>query len=506
MTVSSTETELKYEAEAGTPLPDFDRLSEVAGVRDAPAEQLDAEYYDTSDLRLIRAGVTLRRREGGHDAGWHLKLPAGADTRREIRVPLGQRKGKAVPEALARLVRVHSRGEELRPVATISTQRQRLLLLGRSGEELAEVAADEVVARATGDEVRVSRWREIEVELTGGSRQVLAAADRLLRADGLSRSARAAKLERALGVPPKLVARRRELSASAPAGRVVMAYLRTQAETLKSYDPMVRGDEPDSVHQMRIAVRRMRSTLQTFGHLFRSSDAAHLAGELRWLGHVLGGARDAEVLTERLSGRIGDIPTAEVVGPVQARIAAYLARARADSKADVTETLDSARYFGLLDRLDSFVAEPPLTTEASRSASKVLPAAVRKSYRRTKRRIKRAWRTPAGESGDQALHRARRAAKRARYAGEVAAPAFGGASEFARQMKQVQSVLGDHQDAVIARQVDRELGMAAHLAGENAFTYGLLYNADDQTAADLRREARRTWRKASRRRYRRWLG
>ena len=105
-----------------------------------------------------------------------------------------------------------------------------------------------------------------------------------------------------------------------------------------------------------------------------------------------------------------------------------------------------------------------------------------------------------------ALHQARKAAKRARYAGEAVAPACGNAASlFARRMQKLQSVLGQHQDAVIAQQVERELGMSAHLAGENAFTYGLLYDRDDQEAGRLRRRARRTWRTASRPGLLRWL-
>jgi CHAD domain-containing protein len=528
MTSGSTETELKYEAEAGIALPAFERLPQVSSIRDAPAEHLDAEYYDTSDLRLIRAGITLRRREGGHDAGWHLKLPAGADSRREIGVPLG---GNAVPEALAQLVRVHSRGQELRPVARIRTDRRRLLLLGPSGSELAEVATDEVTAEAMDfaastwavnaaaadpgaakpplanpGAARISHWREIEVELTGGDRDLLTAADQLLRADGVSRSAQRAKLDRALGLPPAAPAAPPPLSASAPAWHLVMAYLRGQVEVLTSQDPLVRRDEPDSVHQMRIATRRLRSTLQTFGRLFRKSDTEHLATELRWLGRTLGQARDAEVMQGHLTERAGEVPVAQLIGPVQARIGGHFARARADGRVVVIEALESPRYFSLLDRLDEVLAAPPLTDLAERPARDVVRAAVRRAYKRTTRRVRLARRAPAGDRRDQALHRARRAAKRARYAGELAAPAFRGAGKFAAQMKHVQSVLGDHQDAVIAREVDRELGIAAHLAGENAFTYGLLYDRDDQDTARLRRKAWRTWRTASRGRYRRWLG
>ena len=96
----------------GQRLPRLDGLPQVAGISGPDEEDLEAEYYDTDDLRLIRAGITLRRRRGGDDAGWHLKLPAGADTRREIRLPLGQT-GRPVPGELAGLVRAYTRGEPL---------------------------------------------------------------------------------------------------------------------------------------------------------------------------------------------------------------------------------------------------------------------------------------------------------------------------------------------------------------------------------------------------------
>ena len=165
-----------------------------------PQEQLlEAEYYDTDDMRLIRNGVTLRRRRGGSDPGWHLKLPAGGSTRREIRLPLGR--GRQVPARLARLVRGYTRGEALRPVARISTRRQVVTLVDSAGDSLAEIAADDVSAQTLGEETVISQWAEVEVELTGGGPRLLKAADAQLRRDGLLPSARTAKLERALGWP-----------------------------------------------------------------------------------------------------------------------------------------------------------------------------------------------------------------------------------------------------------------------------------------------------------------
>src|SRR2546430_5686195 len=116
MAQNANETEAKYDAPASVTPAGLDDLPQVAGTSGPDEEQLEAEYYDTGDLRLIRAGITLRRRRGGHDAGWHLKLPVGPDTRREIRLPLG-RAGGRVPPALAQQVRVHHPGAPPPPLA-----------------------------------------------------------------------------------------------------------------------------------------------------------------------------------------------------------------------------------------------------------------------------------------------------------------------------------------------------------------------------------------------------
>jgi CHAD domain-containing protein len=507
MATNSTETELKYDAPAGIPLPRLDRLPQVASASAEADEELEAHYYDTSDLRLMRAGITLRRRRGGHDAGWHLKLPAGPDSRCEIRLPLG-RAGRRVPAELAGLVRARTRGAELRPVAEISTRRQRVLLLDDSGSSLAELAADDVRAHTMGEATAASQWQEVEIELTGGDRSLLAAADRALRSGGLRPARRTAKLERALGLDsarqPDSCPR---LKASSPSREVVLAYLRTQAEALKALDPHVRRDQPDSVHQMRVAARRVRSTLQSFGAVIPRAATRGLVTELRWLGGVLGDARDGEVLAAHLQAALGQFPQEQVIGPVQARTQGHFAPQRAAARAALLEALDSPRYFALLDDLDQLIADPPASAAAARSARAVLPREVSRAYRRTARRMRAAGRAREGAATDRALHKARKAAKRARYAGEAVTPALGSrAGRFTRQMKKVQSVLGDHHDTVIARQAERELGISAHLGGENAYSYGLLHGHDACDARQLRARARKAWRKAARPRYRRWLG
>jgi len=501
---ASNETEIKYEAAAGVTLPSFAELPQVARTEGAEQEQLDADYFDTDDLRLIRAGITLRRRQGGHDAGWHLKVPAGGNTRREIRLPLG-RSRQRVPEELARLVRVHTRGKDLRPVARISTARTRQLLFDGAGTSLAEVASDDVTARALGDQDRASQWHEVDVELTGGSRDVLDAADRLLRRGGLRRSGQSAKLARALDLPASAPARRPPAGAGAAAGEVLLAYLDEQVATLKVYDPMVRSEEPDAVHQMRTTTRRLRSTLQSFRRFF-SGHADELIAELRWLGGELGSARDAEVLTAELEAQLRALPAEMVIGPVAARIRDQFEGASRRAREAVLSALDSPRYFTLLDRFDELLVRAPVTSRAGRPARTVLPPALRRTYKRTKQRMKHALSLPPGEQADVALHEARKAAKRARYAGEAVTSAFGAqAQDFARRMKKLQSVLGGHQDAVIARAAARDLGLTADLEGENAFSYGIICQREDDEAARLRRKGQRAWRSASRPRARRWL-
>jgi CHAD domain-containing protein len=305
--------------------------------------------------------------------------------------------------------------------------------------------------------------------------------------------------------PPQVVAGTRPRR-SASAGEVVLAYLRLQAGVLTSLEPQVRSGQPDAVHQMRIATRRLRGTLRSFGSVIPRSRTQELAAELKWLGGPLGAARDGEVLPAHLQASLRPVPAELLIGPVRARVQGHFAPRRAAAYAELIEALDSPRSARLLAELDRLIGEPPTGPQAAAPAGEVLPAAVRRVYLQADKRMHRARHTPAGPSRDVALHQARKSARRARYAAEAARPASGRpARRFARQMKKVQSVLGDHQDTVLARQAARDLGIGAHLAGENAFTYGLLYEHQAHQAERLRAQARQVWQRAARSRYRHWL-
>jgi CHAD domain-containing protein len=294
--------------------------------------------------------------------------------------------------------------------------------------------------------------------------------------------------------------------ASASAAEVVTAYLKVHVAKLQSLEPKVRAGEFDSVHQMRVATRRLRSTLRSFGKVIPRARSEQAAEELKWLGGLLGEARDAEVLSRHLHDRLEQLPVELLIGPVQARVQGYFAPRRASGREVLIEAFDSERYATLLADLDQLALDPPLGPQAAAPARDVLPAAVRTVYQQASRRMRRARHEPAGPGRDVALHEARKSARRARYAAEAARPVVGRqARTFAQQMKKVQSVIGDHQDTVIARQAARDLGIGAHLAGENAFTYGLLHELEHHQAAKLQSATRKTWKKASRPHHLSWM-
>ncbi|MFJ9622056.1 CHAD domain-containing protein [Streptomyces sp. NPDC101181] len=496
MADTKREIERKYEANDGTRLPGLGR---VAGVGEAVARgrsELDAVYWDTADLRLAADSLTLRRRTGGSDAGWHAKFPVAVGIRDEIHEPLSD----TPPPPLAALLRSRVRHAELAPVVRLLSSRDVQHLLAEDGTLLAEVSVDTVLAERLAGEGTgtTATWTEIEVELADdGDPAFLDAVEKRLRKAGVLPATSSSKLARALaetgpGDPP---ARPRE---PRTAGDHVLAYVREQIRAIVALDPAVRRDLPDSVHKMRVATRRLRSAFTTYRTVLDREATGPLGAELKWLAAELGVDRDQEVLDDRLGARIGALPAPLVLGPVENRLGAWSAARRTGSRRRIADVLDGERYLALLDALDALTADPPLRPAASRKAEKVLPKAVLKDYDRLAARIGDALDREAGPERDTAMHEARKAAKRARYAGEAARPALGKpAARFARRMKAVQTVLGDHQDSVVAREALRTLGVQAHAAGETAFTWGLLYGREEAAADARERELPEVWARAS---------
>jgi CHAD domain-containing protein len=450
--------------------------------------ELAAVYYDTADLRLAANKVALRRRTGGTDAGWHVKRYRGGEDRDEVQLPLGR--GVAVPAAVGSEVRALSRGGALRPTVRITTRRTEWPLLAPDGTVLALIADDEVTSDLVADPAAGQRWRELEVELVEGDRDLLRAVGKKLRKAGATRSADPAKIARALGGrwpdadpvagPP------------GSAAAVVGDYVRAQRDTIVGYDPRVRRDEPDAVHKMRVATRRLRSTFKTYRPLWDRAATDHLRAELKWLAEVLGRVRDAEVMAARLQRSLDRLAPELVVGPVAARLTGGLkAQAIKDHRSLVT-ALNGRRYAALLDELDALLAAPP-TEQGLRPAATYVPHRVRRTVAKVNDLLDAAEKAepnvrplPGVLDRDTALHEARKAAKQSRYAAEAAAPVAGaGAAALVAALEDLQELLGDQHDSVVTRELLRKVAMQAHGAGENAFTYGRLHSAEAASATDV---------------------
>jgi CHAD domain-containing protein len=512
------EIERKYELDEP-----FEQPPDLPGVtvEGLSQETLDAAYFDTSDLRLLRGGVTLRRRSGGEDEGWHLKLPAGRPGERvELRLPLGD--GARVPDEFVDLTLARTRGAPLAQVARLQTERRRWRLMD-GDTAVAELVSDAVSAERVGQPADgepagggpaggepadgepaggPSQWNELEVELVDGQRRLLDELEPRLRELGARPAAAASKVGRALaGV---LADTRPASSGPAPdsAGGVVLDYLRRQVEAILANDPKVRRDEPDSVHQMRVATRRARSALQSFRKILDRERTEPVVGELRWLGTVLGSAREAEVQRKRLLGELRALPPELVPGPVVSRVDSHFFASYARAHASALQELRGRRYLDLLDELQRLLDEPPLVERADEPAATVLPRLVGRALRRVRRVLDG---DRQGADRDTALHEARKAAKRARYAAAAVAPAVGKpARRSAKRLKAVQQLLGDHQDLVVSRDELRRLAMTAHAEGESGFAYGVMLGKGLAEADRLRAELPRRWRRADRRKIRRW--
>ena len=491
------EIERKFDVEDSVLLPSFQDLPGVDRM-DKPVEhRLEAEYFDTRDLRLASARITLRRRTGGEDAGWHLKLPAATDERTEFHEPLGTA-SDGVPEPLLKLVRVHTRERALAPVARLKTRRIVHHLLNKKGTILATVSDDQVKAETLTPKRAVQNWRECEIELVEGSRDLLDAGQNRLAAAGVRPSAYQSKLARALGRDPQEASDvAPQPKPQSPAADVMLAYLWEQVRELKAQDPLVRMDAPDAIHKMRVATRRMRSVLATYRKLLGDADSVKsLRDELKWLAGVLGEARDAEVMHARLKDMIAEEPGELVMGPVTRRVDAELGADYQKAHTKVLKALDRPRYFRLLDALESLQAAPPLAPLASKPARKVIPRLVKRDVKRLRTAVREATRHPAGTGDHPALHEARKDGKRLRYAAEAATPIDPkNAGRLADAAHGVQKVLGDHQDSVVTRDLLRRLGAEAFIQGENGFSYGRLHALEQAVALASEARFHRQWKK-----------
>ncbi|APT87252.1 CYTH and CHAD domain-containing protein [Corynebacterium flavescens] len=547
------EVEAKFAVAESTPPPELTRLEGVESIAETRHFALSAIYYDTADLRLTRAKITLRRRTGGNDDGWHIKLP-GKHGRTEIRAELGEPiDGRyEVPADLLHAVRSIIRKNPVAPIAQVDNNRTELLLADSQRKPVAEFCDDHVTSFSFLPGGQQNSWREWEIELAEGiaatehGASALRNATSLLIGAGARVSSSPSKLATALGysinnapLPPSLLTP--NVDPDSPAAAVVAA-LRANRDKLVEFDPRVRRNEWDSVHQMRVATRELRSHLQTFHGIVVGPQVERIESELKTLAGLLGVARDAEVVEERWQALLASEDSDTLDAPTREHIAHDMGRAYRRAHRRVITALDSDRYLDLLESLDCFLADPPVAehdgtaevepTEVTENIDGVeaaeatgfpedsaevtvleelqsaaeppaptesveevhedpahdievvlaqhLGAAYQKLVKRHKKAVSN-WGNPelSLHERESYFHDMRKAAKKLRYAAEAAGAATTlKTKRLYKSCKKMQSVLGDFQDSVTSRDKLLELAAAARRRGEDTFGYGLLYQRE----------------------------
>lgn len=507
VTARTLEVEVKYDVPQGWRFPRLapevaEGLTETIGpiVVSPPRRWTQvATYVDTPTLTLLAARHTLRRRVGGTDAGWHLKTPAVDGARGEVHAELG---GSAVrvPSAIRAEVTGLVGADPLVPIAVLRTRRTERQILDSSGRVLAVVVDDRVRAASlltdypsgagTSEGAEEwEEWREIEVELVDGERDILAAVGDALVAAGLTPSRSSSKLARTMGPARDVVAAR-----SADPRAHLAAYLAAQVGVLQTLESAVRADAPDAVHKARVATRRLRSTLRTFRPLLDASAVRGLRAEVTWMTRILGAPRDAEVLRDLIVGHLDELPADQVVGPVRARVTDALDAEHAKAHAAAVRAMDSRRWHRTMRRLLTLAANVPwrhTTTSAERIVGLVdraLAAVARAADDAETEPDVAIEPRHAGEL-DRRLHEVRKKAKAARYAVEAGRPHVSGSTAASlAHWEEVQEQLGALQDSVVARDALRRLRRAARARGESVATYDAVIDREEAVATRVRSE------------------
>jgi CHAD domain-containing protein len=464
------EQENKLEVGPDWAMPEVVDLAPEGGRLDLQVRKLDNTYYDTPGAGLRLFGITLRRRVGDSETGWQLKVPSGT-ARTELQ---SDSFAKTPPPAVAEGVEGLLAGESLVPVATILTTRTAYRLLNPEGELVLEIADDHVQSEPPENE---HSWRELEVELgPAGKKKDLKRATKLLQDAGASPSTTRNKLDRALGA--MLPDGQAATVQSGTVGELVAAYVAAQCEVLASNDVGMRTGAP-AVHKTRVAARRLRSTLRIFGDVFEAAPAEELNNQLKWYADVLGPVRDRDILSGRLAKQIADLPPEQLRGPVEAEITKTLDAEREDALRLLDEALRSGRYEHLIQLLRGWRAAPPLTDAAGEDAAAAVKY-VEKAQKKAKKRLKKA------DDDIEQLHRARKAFKRARYAAELAEPADSDMKAVAREAENMQTLLGEHQDAVVTADFLAKISADGEVEAGSGFTYGILLANELNRAANIR--------------------
>jgi len=478
------EREAKLVVEPGFRMPDLS--SPGVGLRGEPesTERFVSTYHDTEDLRLVRWGAVLRYRAA---EGWTVKLPQAVDGPVVVRQEHTFEGNPArAPAGAVDLTRGIARGGTVGPVVRLQTVRHRTRIARGAGNRSVAQVVDDEVSVLEGRRI-VDRFREVEVELDEGVEgSVMIPILALLTDAGASVDQPLPKVVRALdaraAAPPDVVVPQVGLGSSV--SEVARWVLAVSTERLIAHDAAVRvGDDPEGVHQARVAARRLRSGLLTLRPMLDRSWCDALRAELGWFGDELGRVRDVDVLGQRLRDHALLLPDDDASSV--ARVLDRLWVRREAARTELLSAMREPRYVALLDSLVEAAQHPRVLEESADVPAIDVVAGVMEA---PWARLHASCRRLDARSTDVELHEARIRAKRVRYAAEALVPVFGKpAKRFARRAGTLQQVFGDHQDAVMAIAWLRE--QAGGATPRVAFTAGRLAGIE----ATARDEARRAW-------------
>ena len=496
----AVERERKFEA------PDLIKIPDVPGtsVLERSHVKLTATYWDTVSRRLLRWGHTLRYRRAsdGSEQRWTLKLALPARKQAELQRAEVHATGRAQypPSLLRRYARAFVRRAVLMPIAMIVTDRRRVELVGTDPTERIEIS-DDHVSSIVGMH-RGPTFRQIEVEAGSPGAEWLMddVSNALIEAGAVPTDA--SKLETVLGETPEPEI----VVPGSGAGMSITDAIRfavgSSASRLIANDPAARiGSDPEAIHQARVATRRLRADLKTLGSLLHPTAVERIRSELRWVGELLGSVRDTDVLISRMQQEARRL---RVKPEATSAIVTELEHDRARSHEALVDALASERYVALVQTLVGVADSPPLA-EGLDGDGRAGPT-VRKLVRRSWRHLARAVEQLGSDPADAALHEIRKRAKRARYAVELAVSALDAdADVLADKLADLQDVLGDLQDAVVAEERLATLVRDGRLASGAAFAAGELACTMGHARADARDRWLAAWKTARRKELRREL-
>ncbi|MBA3366901.1 MAG: CYTH and CHAD domain-containing protein [Actinobacteria bacterium] len=455
--------------------PDF-VLPELPG-EELAERVFDSIYYDTADQRLTGAGATLRRRVENGRALWQLKLPRG-----ESRLELELAGGPVAPEQIYELLTALVRGEELRPVSTLRTLRTGVRVQ-ENEHPVAEVVIDRVSV-LDGQTVEAS-FDEVEIELIDGSEADLERLERLLRRAGARGGDNRPKLFTALGIEPAAGTDTSRDGAALSGIGAIQRRPRAQYEEIVKHDPGTRlGSDLEDLHRFRVATRRLRALLRSAREALDPEWAKPLRDELAWLADSLGAVRDRDVLLADLRAEAAQHASPD---PAAAeKLFALLEADREAARGRMLADLRSERYTALLAEIERGINALPVRW-ADYSPQNVIAEEFRK--------LRSQMRALGQDPDDEALHRTRISGKRARYAAELAEPTLGkSGTRFVKRAKAFQDLVGEHQDAVVAK--ERLLEAVTRLKDPGAaFVAGRLTERQTHRRQAAREALPKTWAK-----------